>query len=77
MKVDYYWKRITTTSLPNLNVLYLNGVEIGFVYKLRDGDGCKNQWCIHRGIGDATQFVGWNPTKTGAQNLLEKVLVGA
>lgn len=76
MKIDYCWKRING-SLPNLNVLYLNGVEVGFVYKPHDSKTDKNEWRMHRGIGDATKFLGWNNTKTGAQRFLEKVLVGA
>ena len=72
MKIDYCWKRIKG-SFHNINVLYVKGVEVGFVYKPHD----KNEWRIHRGIGEATQFMGWNNTKTGAQKLLEKVLVGA
>jgi len=47
MKIKFAWKRVQS-SLPNLNVLYVEGV-----------------------------FMGWNNTKTGAQKLLEKVLVGA
>lgn len=76
MKINYCWKRVMS-SLPNLNVLYVNGVEAGFVYKPHDTKTDKNEWRIHRGIGDSTQFMGWNNTKTGAQKLLEKVLVGA
>jgi hypothetical protein len=76
MKIDYCWKRING-SLPNLNVLYLNGVEVGFVYKPLDSKTDKNAWRMHRGIGDDTKFLGWNNTKTGAQRFLEKVLVGA
>ena len=74
MKVNYCWKRING-SLPNLNVLCVKGIEVGFVYKPHDSKTDKNEWRIHRGIGDSTQFLGWNNTKTGAQKLLEKVLV--
>ena len=76
MKVDYCWKRING-SLPNLNVLYVKGTEVGFVYKPHDSKTDKNEWRIHRDIGDNTKFLAWNPTKTGAQRFLEKVLVGA
>ncbi len=76
MKIKFAWKRVQS-SLPNLNVLYVEGVEVGFVYKPHDTKTDKNEWRIHRGIGEATQFMGWNNTKTGAQKLLEKVLVGA
>jgi hypothetical protein len=55
----------------------INETEVGFIYKPKDSKSDKNEWRIHRGIGDITQFMGWNPTKTGAQKLLEKVFVGA
>lgn len=76
MKPSYRWVRVNS-SLPNLNVLMINETEVGFIYKPKDTKYDKNEWRIHRGIGDATQFMGWNPTKTGAQKLLEKVFVGA
>lgn len=55
----------------------VEGVEVGFVYKPHDSKTDKNEWRIHRDIGDNTKFLAWNPTKTGAQRFLEKVLVGA
>jgi hypothetical protein len=76
MKPNYRWVRVTS-SLPNLNVLVVEGVEVGFVYKPHDPKTDKNEWRIHRDIGDNTKFLAWNPTKTGAQRFLEKVLVGA
>jgi hypothetical protein len=76
MKPNYRWVRVTS-SLPNLNVLVVEGVEVGFVYKPHDSKTDKNEWRIHRDIGDNTKFLAWNPTKTGAQRFLEKVLVGA
>lgn len=76
MKVNFCWKRVNS-SLPNLNVLYVDGVEVGFIYKPRDTRYDKNEWRMHREIGDLTKFLGWNNTKTGAQRFLEKVLVGS
>jgi len=76
MKINFYWQRVNS-SLPNLNVLYVDDVEVGFIYKPHDTRYDKNDWRMHREIGDATKFLGWNNTKTGAQKFLEKVLVGA
>ena len=76
MKIDYCWKRING-SLPNINVLYIKDVEVGFVYKPRNSKTDKNEWRMYRGIGDATDFLGWHNTKTGAQRFMEKVFVGA
>lgn len=76
MKIDYCWKRIKG-SFPNLNVLYLNGVEVGFVYKPHDYTIDGKHWRMFRGIGDDAYFLGWTNTKTNAQRFLEKVFVGA
>ena len=40
------WQRVQNQSLPNLNVLLINGEYVGFVYKPRDSKTDKNAWRI-------------------------------
>ena len=75
MKPDYCWTRVNS-SLPNLNVLMVNGIEAGFIYKPKDSKSDKNAWRIHRGVGIGEKFLGWNWTKTGAQQMLEQIFLG-
>ena len=71
------WKRVTTFSLPNLNVLVVNGVEVGFVTKPQDNKYDKNMWRVFRGIGEDASLLCHCGNKTQAQRTLEKVYVGS
>jgi hypothetical protein len=86
MKVDCQWKRVVQRSLTNLNVLTVNGKDVGFIYKPLDGkpldgkplDGKRdrNAWRVHRGLGNDTDFVGYRWSKRDAQRCLESIFVG-
>jgi len=70
------WKRVNSNSLSNLNVLIINDIEIGFVYKPRDTRYDKNIWRVFRGIGFYAQFLCHSSNKIQAQKTLEKVFIG-
>ena len=75
MKPDHRWQRLNS-SLPNLNVLIIDGHEVGYIYKPKDSKTDKNAWRVHRGISLGNKFLGWHWTKTGAQQMLEHVFLG-
>ncbi len=70
------WKRVKTIGLSNLNVLVLDEVEQGFIYKPKDSRTDKNAWRIHIGIGETSKFIGHEWTMNGAKRILESVIVG-
>ena len=71
------WQRVQNQSLPNLNVLLVNGEYVGFVYKLRDSSWTdKNAWRIYTGVGDRAKFVGHNFSKTAAMTTLNRIFAG-
>jgi len=75
MSTEYKWDKVKNT-LPNLNVLSINGVEKGFIYKPMDDKHNKNAWRIHVGIGDKTKFINHEYDLKIAKRQLEKLLVG-
>ena len=66
----FFWKRVKSTSLPNLWVLVIENTEVGFVQKPRDTKSDKNMWRIYRGIGENSNFLGHAGTKELAQQQL-------
>jgi len=70
------WQRVQNQSLPNLNVLLINGEYVGFVYKPSDTKTDKNAWRIYRGVGDSAEFVGHNFSKTAAMTTLNRIFAG-
>jgi hypothetical protein len=65
------WKKIKDRSLSNLHVMFVDGNEIGFVYKPVDTKTDKNAWRSHLGIGESTIFLGHDYNKTDAKNRVE------
>ena len=76
MKPNTTWKRVNSISLSNLNVLLVNGNEVGFITKPKNDRYNINMWRVFRGKGDTCQFLCWTSTKTQAQQTLEKVFIG-
>ena len=70
------WQRVQHRSLPNLNVLLVNGEYVGFVYKPSDTKTDKNAWRIYRGLGDSAKFVGHHFSKTAAMTTLNRIFAG-
>ena len=70
------WQRVQHQSLPNLNVLLVNGEYVGFVYKPSDTKTDKNAWRIYRGLGDSAKFVGHHFSKTAAMTTLNRIFAG-
>ena len=66
------WTAVQSRSLPNLQVLSLNGREVGFIYKPKDSSTDKNAWRCHSGIGDANQFLGHNYDARDARKMVER-----
>ena len=76
MKVDYVWNRVVQRSLTNLNVLTVNGKDVGFIYKPTDTRSNRNAWRVHRGVGNDTQLLGHAWRQTDAKRMLQDVFVG-
>jgi hypothetical protein len=70
------WQRVQQQSLPNLNVLLINGEYVGFVYKPRDTKTDKNAWRIYTGVGDSAKFMCHNYSKTAAMTTLNRIFAG-
>jgi len=70
------WQRVQNQSLPNLNVLTVNGEYVGFVYKPSDTKTDKNAWRIYTGVGDDAKFVGHKYSKTAAMTTLNSIFAG-
>lgn len=51
-------KKITGTSIQGLEVVLVNGREVGFVTKLRDTRTDRNPFKAFTGIGESAKFVG-------------------
>jgi len=73
--MNHTWSRVKT-SLPNLNVLEMNGVKQGFIYKPKDSKTDKNAWRVYLGIGDAARSIGFSWSMPGAKRLLESLVIG-
>lgn len=73
--MKHVWNRVAS-SLPNLNVLMINGKEAGFIEKPKDTRTDRNAWRVYVGIGDSNKFVGHAWSKPDAQRLLESVVLG-
>lgn len=71
---NYKWVKVKNT-LPNLNVLHVNTVEVGFIYKPMDDKYSKNAWRVHIGIGDKTKFMGHKDSIKDAKNELEAIVM--
>lgn len=69
------WIRMNS-SLPNLNVLMVDGKEAGFIEKPKNTKTDRNAWRVHLGVGDHNKFVGHRWSKADAQRLLESFCVG-
>jgi hypothetical protein len=76
MNVTKKWTRVVQRSLTNLNVLNVNGKDVGFIYKPLDSKSDKNAWRVHRGLGNDTDMVCHAWTKSEAQRRLEEIFVG-
>ncbi len=59
-------------SLPNLQVLRRNNVDIGFIEKPNDTATCKNYWRCFVGIGDKAVFVDHQKDKKSAKKKVEE-----
>lgn len=70
------WIRNATTSLPNLYVLVVNNIEVGFITKPNNDKYNKNMWRSFKGIGENNVFLGHGSTKNQAQQMVEKSIVG-
>lgn len=70
------WYLNKTTSLPNLNVLVVDNVEVGFITKPNNDSFTKNMWRIFKGKGETCQFLGHIATKNQAKRVLEKIVFG-
>jgi hypothetical protein len=70
------WQRVQNRSLPNLNILKVNGDYVGFIYKPRDTVADKNMWRIYRGVGEWAEFVGHSYTKTSAMRSIKVMFAG-
>ncbi len=57
---------VVKSVLPKLNVLTVNGYEVGYIFKIGD-----NPWQIYWGIGESARKVGITDKKPFAKNLLE------
>lgn len=73
--MKHTWNRVKT-SLPNLNVLMLEGKECGFIYKPKDSKTDKNAWRIYLGLGDSARFIGHEWNMVGAKRILESLVIG-
>lgn len=74
--MNHTWTRVNTIGLSNLNVLMLNGIERGFIYKPKDSKPDKNAWRVHLGVGETSKFLGHAWKMNDAKRLLESVVVG-
>jgi hypothetical protein len=50
------WKKIKSLSISNLNVLVVDGIEVGFICKPKDDKFNKNMWRVFRGIFIGNSF---------------------
>lgn len=71
-----FWDEVKN-SLPNLRVLRMNGVEVGFVYRPDNTGGDVNAWRAHIGIGEKTKFLGHNYRCRLAQEMVESAAYAA
>jgi hypothetical protein len=69
--MNYRWKPEKSFSLPNLNILVVNDVEVGFIQKPRDTRFDKNMWRCFTGIGIQSKFIGHAGSKGFAKKILE------
>jgi hypothetical protein len=70
------WQRVQNRSLPNLNILKVNDVVVGFIYKPCDTKTDRNAWRIYRGVGDSAEFMCHNFSKTAAMATLNRIFAG-
>jgi hypothetical protein len=70
------WKKIKSLSISNLNVLVVDGIEVGFICKPKDSKTDKNMWRVFRGIGENSKFYMHVATKALAVKTLEHVYGG-
>ena len=73
--MKHTWIRVKN-SLPNLNVLEMNGVKQGFIYKPKDSRTDKNAWRIYLGIGKTARLIGHEWTMVNAKRILESLVIG-
>ena len=71
--MNIVWTKPTGQSLPNLHVISVDGVEMGFITKPRDTKYDKNMWRVFRGIGDKATFLCHVSTKAQAMQCLESI----
>jgi len=76
MKFNSEWRKIKSLSISNLNVLIVDGKEVGFICKPRDTKFDKNMWRVYRGIGEANSFLCHCATKALAVKKLESIYGG-
>ncbi len=61
------WRKVNSRSLPNLNVLAVNGQDFGFIEKPLDSRTDKIMWRVFKGIGQSAFFVGHAKTVLESQ----------
>ena len=74
--MNFTWKKIKSLSITNLNVLVVDGKEVGFICKPKDSKTDKNMWRVHRGIGETNRFLCHCATKALAVKQLEQIYGG-
>ena len=63
-------------SLSNLNVLTVNGKDVGFIYKPLNSRTDRNAWRVFLGLGNDAKFMGHSWHFTDAKRMLEGVYTG-
>ena len=73
--MNIIWKK-ADGQLPNLHVLEINALVVGFVYKPKDTKTDKNAWRAHFGVGEHTTFLGHDWSIQGAKTRVELKVMG-
>lgn len=70
MNNKFKWKKVENRSLPNLNVLEVDGKDVGFIFRFKDTPSTKDMWKLFVGIGIDAKYLGSLSSKTDAKNEL-------
>lgn len=71
-----HWTKPKNQSLSNLNVLVVDGIEVGFICKPKDSKCSINMWRVYRGVGESNKFLCHCATKALAVKQLENIFGG-
>ena len=74
--MNSHWTKPKNQLLSNLNVLVVDGIEVGFICKPRDDKFNKNMWRVYRGVGESNRFLCHCATKALAVKQLEHIYGG-